>query len=135
MDNFSIEELKEIIKKKEIKMVDKIVSKIVALGIPGLILLVAIGTSGLAGGAAISATLATLGGPLGMLGGIALLGLMVLIFNGISEYGFEAILKSVVRGMKEKGATKEETLKKIEDYPISKKLKLILKDYLNQYWG
>ena len=113
---------------------DKIVSKIVALGIPGLILLVAISTSGLVGGAAIVTALATLGGPFGMLGGIALLGLTVLISKAISEYGFEAIFKGVIRDMKEKGSTKEEIIKKIESYPISKKLKLVLKDFLNQYW-
>lgn len=114
---------------------EKVVSKIVALGIPGLILLVAIATSGVAGGAAIVAALAFLGGPFGMLGGIALLGLLVLISNAISEYGFEAIFKAVIRNMKEKGMTKEGILKKIESYPISKKLKLTLKDYLSQYWG
>jgi len=41
---------------------DKIAEKIAALGIPGLILVIAIATSGLAGGAAIVAALATLGG-------------------------------------------------------------------------
>ncbi|MDP3486811.1 MAG: hypothetical protein Q8S19_02620 [Bacillota bacterium] len=47
---------------------DKLVTKIVALGVPGLILVVAMGVSGWAGGAAITVALA--GGPFGMLGGI-----------------------------------------------------------------
>ena len=42
---------------------DKIVDKIVALGVPGLVLLVAIGTTGLAGGAAVVAALALARGP------------------------------------------------------------------------
>ena len=113
---------------------DKLIAKIVALGVPGLILLIVISTSGLAGGAAIVAALATLGGPLGMIGGIGLLGLLVLISNGISEYGFEAIFKGVIKGMKEKGMTKEEVIAKVKSYPISKKLKLTLIDYIEQYW-
>ena len=48
---------------------DKIVEKIVGLGVPGLILLVAINISGYAGAAAITSSLAILGGPAGMIGG------------------------------------------------------------------
>ena len=40
---------------------DKIVSKIAALGVPGLVLTVAIGATGLAGGAAITTALAAIG--------------------------------------------------------------------------
>ena len=40
---------------------DKLVSKIAALGIPGLVLVTAIGATGLAGGAAITTALAALG--------------------------------------------------------------------------
>ena len=47
---------------------DKLVSKIAALGIPGLVLVTAIGATGLAGGAAITTALAALG-PGGILGG------------------------------------------------------------------
>lgn len=45
---------------------DKIVSKIAALGVPGLVLTVAIGATGLAGGAAITTALAAIG-PGGMI--------------------------------------------------------------------
>jgi len=47
---------------------DKIVSKIAALGVPGLVLLVAISATGLYGAAAITTALAALG-PFGMVGG------------------------------------------------------------------
>jgi len=110
---------------------DKIAAKIVALGVPGLVLLVAIHLSGLFGGAAIVAALATLGGPLGMIGGTALLGLMVLIMNALAEYGFEAIFKSVVRGLMEQGKTMEEIKKSIASCPNTKTLKLRLYDYLD----
>ena len=49
---------------------DKIISKVAALGIPGLVLVTAIGATGLTGAAAITAALAALG-PGGILGGIA----------------------------------------------------------------
>ena len=51
-------------------MMDKIVSKVAALGVPGLVLVIAINATGLAGGAAITTALAALG-PGGMKGGIA----------------------------------------------------------------
>ena len=64
---------------------DKLVSKIAALGIPGLVLVTAIGATGLAGGAAITTALAALG-PGGILGGIATLGIIGLISEGIAQY-------------------------------------------------
>ncbi|MFM6039787.1 MAG: hypothetical protein ACKPBB_18935 [Sphaerospermopsis kisseleviana] len=48
---------------------DKIVDKIAALGVPGLVLVVAMAFTGWAGAAAITTGLAVLGGPFGMLGG------------------------------------------------------------------
>ena len=65
---------------------DKIVSKIAALGVPGLVLTVAIGATGLAGGAAITTALAAIG-PGGMIGGLVTLGVIGLISEGISKYG------------------------------------------------
>lgn len=113
---------------------DKIAEKIAALGVPGLILAIAIATSGLAGGAAIVAALAALGGPLGMIGGIALLGILVLISNAIATYGAEAVVKKVIANLKKKGMNKEDVLKKIDSYPISMGLKLKAKDYIEKYW-
>lgn len=42
---------------------DKLISKIVALGVPGLVQLIVMGVSGWTGTAALTAALATLGGP------------------------------------------------------------------------
>lgn len=113
---------------------DKIVSKIVALGVPGLVLLLAIGATGYVGAAAITAALCAIG-PFGMIGGIATLGLIGLISQAISEYGFEKIFVQVVKELVKKGETKESILLKINSYKISKSLKLKLKEILEENWN
>ena len=75
---------------------DKLVSKIAALGIPGLVLVTAISATGLAGGAAITTALAALG-PGGILGGITTLDIIGLISEGIAQYGVDAIVSAVVK--------------------------------------
>ena len=114
---------------------DRLVTRLVALGIPGLVLILVISTTGLAGGAAIVAALAVLGGPFGMWGGIALLGLLVLISQALAEYGFERLFVAVLKGLRQNGHTKEQILKAIDSYPISIGLKLKLRAYIEQFWG
>jgi len=70
---------------------EKIVTKLVALGVPGLLLLVAMSITGLAGAAAITAALAALGGPFGMLGGVAMLGITALVADGLATYGVDKL--------------------------------------------
>ena len=111
---------------------EKIVSKLAALGVPGLVLLIAVSTSGLAGGAAIIAALSTLG-PGGIAGGIITLGLIGLVAHGITEYGVEAISCSVVKELLKSGETKESVMKKISSYPISKSLRRHLKEVIEKY--
>lgn len=106
---------------------EKIVSKIAALGVPGLVLFVAVSTAGYAGGAAVIAALAALG-PGGIIGGIATLGMIGLIAHCVTEYGTEAILSAVVKELVKKGETKATILSKIDRYPISKSLKRRLKE-------
>lgn len=101
---------------------DKIVSKIAALGVPGLVLVVALAATELTGAAAITAALAALG-PGGMIGGIITLGLVGLVSEGITEYGFDAIFKAVVKELYKRGETKKSLRYKIKRYPISKSLK------------
>src|ERR1039458_10138998 len=55
------------------------VEGLVALGVPGLVLLIAVSVSGLAGAAALTSALAALGGPFGMVGAIGVLLLLVLV--------------------------------------------------------
>lgn len=111
---------------------EKIISKIAALGIPGLILVVAIGATGLSGAAALTAALAALG-PGGMIGGIALLGVAGLAAQAITEFGFDAIFSGVVKELCLRGESKASILQKIEKYPVSKSLKRKLKENLDRY--
>lgn len=110
---------------------DKLVSKIAALGVPGLVLVTAIGATGLAGGATITTALAALG-PGGMLGGIVTLGIIGLVSEGIAQYGVDAIFSAVVKELYRKGETKEEILQKVNRYPISKDLKRKLKEHIEK---
>ncbi len=110
---------------------DKIVSKVAALGVPGLILILAISATGLAGGAAITAALAALG-PGGMVGGIATLGVIGLISEGIAKYGVDAIFSAVVKELYKRGETKESILNKIQRYPVSKDLKRKLTELIEE---
>ena len=114
---------------------DKIISSTVALGVPGLVLVVAVASSGLAGGAAVVAALAFLGGPFGMRGGMLVLGLLVLISKALTEYGIQPIFKRVLLGLKEKGQTKAQIIEAIDSYPISMDLKLKLRANIDQWWA
>jgi hypothetical protein len=102
---------------------DKIIDKIVALGIPGLVLFIAISVSGAAGAAGIVSALAFLGGPFGMLGGIVALGIITLFSKALAEYGFEAIFTEVIRRFEAQGKSKDEIINTINSYPISRELK------------
>ncbi len=111
---------------------DKIINKIVALGVPGLVLLVAMKIAGFAGAAALTTALAALGGPLGMLGGIAVLLLLGLIAKGISDYGFENIYRGVVERLQAQGKGEEDIIRDINSYPISSGLKAKLKEFVRE---
>lgn len=110
---------------------DEIVSKIAALGVPGLILIMAINATGLFGGAAITTALAALG-PFGMMGGIATLGVIALISEGITKYGVDTIYSSVVKELYRRGESKDSIKDKINKYPVSKSLKRKLTDSLDK---
>ncbi len=108
---------------------DEFIEKIAALGVPGLILVVAIDATGLAGGAAITAALAAIG-PGGMIFGIATLGVIGVIAEALTEWGVDAVFSAIVQELYESGENRASILKKIERYPISKKLKSKLREKL-----
>jgi hypothetical protein len=73
---------------------DEIVKKLAGLGLPGVILVVLTAASG-GSSAAVAATLTMLGGPFGIVGAIALLGLITVVGDIVAGYGIEAILQSI----------------------------------------
>lgn len=83
------------------------------------------GGSGLTGAAAITTALGSLG-PGGMIGGVAALGVALLLVRGISEFGFDAILSNVVKQLYKQGETKETIKQKIEGYHVAKSLRFKL---------
>lgn len=98
-------------------MLEKVIDKVAAFGVPGLVLVIVIATTGLAGGAALVAALAALGGPFGIIGGIAALGLMGLISQAIAKYGVEAVLVGIVRKWLVEGKPKAQIEREIENFP------------------
>jgi hypothetical protein len=113
---------------------DRVISTIAGLGVPGLVLVIAMAVLGWSGAAALTSALAALGGPAGMLGGIAVLGILGLISWAISEYGFEKIAIAVIMELKKKGRKRSDVIKEIEGYPITRGMKLKILDSLNKIW-
>ena len=109
---------------------DKVIETIAALGVPGLVLVVAMSATGFAGAAAITTALAALG-PGGILGGIVLLGAIGLVSTAIAKYGSQAIFEGVLKKLMEDGMSKADIIETIDSYPISKELKLKLKEYMS----
>lgn len=101
---------------------EKIVAKLAGFGVPGLILITAMSATGLAGAAALTATLAALG-PGGMLGGIATLGVIGLASEALAEFGLSAIFTAVVKELIRRGESVEGIRVKISRYPVTKSLK------------
>jgi hypothetical protein len=96
-------------------------------------LLVAISTSGFAGAAAITTGLSSLGGPLRMIGGIAVL-LLVLVSNALASYGFPRMAQAVIQGLIEKGDFLKSIRSKLGSVPkwtISTDLRTKIDEVLN----
>ncbi|MDF5719560.1 MAG: hypothetical protein PUP91_03505 [Rhizonema sp. PD37] len=108
---------------------DELVKKLAGLGLPGIILVVLTASSG-GSSAAVAAALTAVGGPFGIVGGIALLGIITVVGDAIAGFGIEAILKAVYA---ERSKTESVTflLKEINDLPITEELKLKLKDQIS----
>jgi len=111
---------------------DKIIDKIAALGIPGIVLTVVMAKMGFFGAAKLTAALAALG-PGGMLGGLVTLGVIGLISAAFVQYGTEEIIQAVmIRQLQTKSLeeTKQEVL---EMRWISWGLKFRIIGFLDQY--
>ena len=101
---------------------DKLLSVVAGLGIPGIVLVVAMTGTGLTGAASITAALALLG-PGGMIGGITTLGVITLISQGTTEYGIDVLLIRLIKKRIRQGDSIESIQEEIEKYPISRTLK------------
>lgn len=101
---------------------DELIKKIAGFGVPGIVFVVVISTTGLSGAAAITAGLALLG-PGGMIGGIALLGIIGLISHTVAEYGVDAVVIAVCKEQL-KTKSKTEVISQIEKMPVTQKVKL-----------
>ncbi|WP_086444712.1 hypothetical protein [Candidatus Enterococcus lemimoniae] len=103
---------------------DELLKKMAAFGVPGIVLVVAISVSGYAGGVALASL-----GPFGMIGGIATLGVIGLISHTIADYGTEKVIQAVVKEQLKK-KDQDQIIKEIENYPITKGLKLKVINYV-----
>lgn len=106
---------------------DEAVRKLAALGLPGVILLITISSTGLAGAAAITAALAVLG-PAGMLGGILFLGVVGIAGDFVSKVGLEAALKAVYLERMRQGSSIDQILGEIDQLLVSSDMKRFLKE-------
>jgi hypothetical protein len=118
----------ELIYLKELRVMDEVIRKLAGVGLPAVILLITMATTGLAGAAAITAALAMLG-PGGMMGGIVLLGIIGLASDALTKYGLETLLLGIYKERASKG--EKNLFKEINKLPISKELKLVLKDAIS----
>lgn len=109
---------------------DKIISKIAALGIPGIVLFIAIKATGLSGAAAITSALSGLGTP-GMMGGMIFLGACVLVIDSVARRLFASAYLKKIRQLYALDETKDKLRRKIGRYPVSGDLKRRLREELN----
>lgn len=109
-------------------MMDELAKKLAGLGLPGVILVILTVAAG-GSSATVAATLTAIGGPFGIVGGIALLGLVGALGDTAATYGLDAILKAVYT---ERSKTESVRFlhKEIQDLPISDELKTKLKNHL-----
>ncbi|MBD1998461.1 hypothetical protein H6G00_17800 [Leptolyngbya sp. FACHB-541] len=109
---------------------DEFVRKAAGIGLPAIILLVAMATTGLTGAAAITAALAMLG-PGGMFLGVVLLGIVGLAADMLAKYGLEALLIAIYRERIRKGEARSRLCGEIGGLPISGDLRRTLRDAIS----
>ncbi len=108
---------------------DEIVKKLAGLGLPGVMLVILTVTSG-GSSAAVAAAITALGGPFGIVGGIAVLGLLTVLGDTIAREGIDGIVKAIY-AERSKTESVRYLLKEIQDLPITEELKLKLKNQLS----
>ncbi|OYE01931.1 hypothetical protein [Nostoc sp. 'Peltigera membranacea cyanobiont' 232] len=108
---------------------DEIVSKLAGVGLPAIVLLITMASTGLAGAAAITAALAMLG-PGGMVGGIVLLGIIGLASDALTKYGLTALLQGIYEERRRRGESLQTLCREIDGLPITNELKLVIRNHI-----
>jgi len=106
---------------------DEFVRKAAGIGLPAIVLLITMATTGFTGAAAITAALAMLG-PGGMIGGVVLLGIIGLAADMLSKYGLDALLVAIYQQQLRDGKSKASICQEIQNLPISGDLKRKLRE-------
>ena len=70
-----------------------------------------------------TSTLALLGGPTGMIGGILGFGGAVILMKYISKYGADKVAEMYIKNLYKKGETKATIIHKINHWPLTADLK------------
>lgn len=113
--------------RKPSDLFQRAVTTLAGMGVPGLVLLAVMATTGFAGAAAMTTALAALGGPFGMLGGVTVLLGMGLAAKALAEYGYPKIAEAVVRRLIDKGESRESIRRTLDSIPrwiVSKKIRI-----------
>ncbi|WP_416667865.1 hypothetical protein [Egbenema bharatensis] len=108
---------------------DEFVRKAAGIGLPAIVLLIVMATTGLTGAAAITAALALLG-PGGMIGGIIFLGIIGLAAEMLTKFGLEELLKGIYMQRLQNGESCSQLCREIDWLPISGDMKRLLKSVL-----
>ncbi|XSG74022.1 hypothetical protein ACP8Y2_17745 [Herpetosiphon llansteffanensis] len=106
-------------------MLEKIARKLASLGLPGVVFVVVLSTQGLlglSGAAAITSTLSFLGGPVGMIGGISLLVLLVPVGEILGKYGLEKVLLAIYQERMKQGTSLTKITNEIKKIGVSESL-------------
>ena len=112
---------------------EKILSYLAMAGIPFSAFQIARKASGYAGASSYTTGLSTFGGPYGMNGGVMSLLLMSIASGQLTEQAVSTIFTMVIKELCDEGESQEELFAKIDKYPVSKGLKLKLKETVRQY--
>lgn len=110
-------------KKPDFLSLDSLIELVGSLGLPGLAFVLLCKASGLVGAAAMTSTLALLGGPVGMIGGVLGFGGAVILMRYISKYGADKVAEIYIKSLYNKGETKATIIYKINNWPITNDLK------------
>jgi len=114
-------------------MMDELVNKIAGLGVAGLVLVGLVATSSYVEAVAITTSLALLGGPFGMIGGVVALTLIAAISSMIAKVGVETLAKAVVKKLKGSGKSEDSIIQEINNFPIiTQGLRAQLREYVCQ---